>query len=190
MVATAAAPVNMVMLVVREGLPVPLLVALPVALPEEPGALLDLALPVDDAVIVEFRALEDAMKPLQRPLLQELKAHCESRVQAALKFPHAAMRPALLAQHCAPSAHWLGFTKGLHWAPRGSDPGAAVTVDEGAGLNPPVGVLVIVGEAEGVDEDRKPLQRPWLQVLKAHCWLLVQAAWKFPQRGCNIEFVA
>lgn len=40
------------------------------------------------------------------------------------------------------------------------------------------------------DEGKTPLQAPLLQVLKAHCWLLVHCAWKFPQRGWSIEFVA
>ena len=50
---------------------------------------------VDDGeAVVVVRAEEEeddrARKPLQRPLLaQVLKAHCESSVQAALKFPQA-----------------------------------------------------------------------------------------------------
>lgn len=192
MVATAAAPVNCAMLLVRVALP--LIVRLPV-----PVALL-VALPLDapplareEAVMVELPALEEARKPLQRPLLQVLYAHCESLVQAALKFPHAAIRPALLAQHCAPPEHWLGFTKGLHWAPSGREPAAAVTVEEGAGCQPAVGVLVMVAEGTAEEEDAmKPLHRPCsrLQVLNAHCWSLVHPAWKLPQRVCSMEFVA
>lgn len=115
MVATAAAPVNCGMLLVREAFPVALLVTLPVpvallvALPEDA-----LPLAIEETVMVELPALEEAKKPLQRPLLQVLKAHCELLEQAALKFPHRAIRPELLAQHWASPAHWLGFTRALH----------------------------------------------------------------------------
>lgn len=68
-----------------------------------------------------------------------------------------------------------------------------MTVDDGRGWKPPA--LDDVGVTEGVaeeaeDEARKPLQRPPLQVLKAHCWLLVQEAWKLPQTGRSIELTA
>jgi hypothetical protein len=46
---------------------------------------------------VPLFALEEIGRPLQRPLLQELYAHCELPVQAALKFPHLGIRPELLA---------------------------------------------------------------------------------------------
>jgi hypothetical protein len=113
---------------------------------------------------------------------------------AALKFPHLAIKPALLAQHWIPGLHWLGFARALHSAPSDKEPGTAVTVDDGAGVNPPVGLRVILADADAdadedadadTDEDaKKPLQRPcWrLQVLKAHCWLLVHPAWKLPHR--------
>lgn len=80
----------------------------------------------------------------------------------------------------------------MHSAPTGREPAAAVTVEDGRGWKPPVGLGVMVAEEAEEDEARKPLQRPCcrLQVLKAHCWSLVQAAWKLPQRGCSIEFVA
>lgn len=65
-----------------------------------------------------------------------------------------------------------------------------MTVEEGAGVKPPVGVLVMAGVDDAAEEGRRPLQKPWLQVLKAHCWLLVHEAWKLPQRGCSIEFTA
>lgn len=67
-----------------------------------------------------------------------------------------------------------------------------MTVDEGRGWKPPADVVdAIVGVAEEAEEEgMKPLQRPPLQVLKAHCWLLVQEAWKLPQRGWSMEFVA
>jgi hypothetical protein len=45
-------------------------------------------------------------------------------------------------------------------------------------------------EDDGTDEDKRPLQNPLLQVLKAHCWLLVHWAWKLPQRVWRPEFVA
>ncbi len=113
-------------------------------------------------------------------------------MQAALKFPHLGVRPELLAQHCTPEMHWLGLTKGLHSAPSGSVPGAAVTVGEGAGVKPPPWLLVTVGDAEEDEEGRKPLQRFCcrLHVLKAHCWSLVHLAWKLPQRGWSMKFVA
>jgi hypothetical protein len=56
----------------------------------------------------------------------------------------------------------------LHSAPSGKEPAGAVTVDEGAGVYPPAEVLVTVADAED-EEDKNPLQKPWLQVLKAHC---------------------
>lgn len=92
MVATVAAPVKTGMLLVREAVIEPV----PVAYPE---ALLGLTLPVDEAVTVALPELEEARRPLQRPLLQVLYAHCESLEQAALKFPHLGIRPELLAQH-------------------------------------------------------------------------------------------
>lgn len=58
----------------------------------------------------------------------------------------------------------------------------------------PVGVLLI--RADDEEDGMKPLQRPslppgaMLQVLKAHCWLDVQEAWKLPQRGWSMELVA
>ena len=51
-------------------------------------------------------------------------------------------------------------------------PGAAVTVDDGRGWKPPAldDADVMVGVAEEAeDEGMKPLQKPPLQVLKAHC---------------------
>lgn len=100
MVATAAAPVNTGKLLVREAVMEPVPVALREAVMEAlPEALLGLTLPVDEAVTVPLPALDEARKPLQRPLLQVLYAHCELLVQAALKFPHRGIRPELLAQH-------------------------------------------------------------------------------------------
>jgi hypothetical protein len=40
------------------------------------------------------------------------------------------------------------------------------------------------------DEGKRPLQNPPLQVLNAHCWLLLHEAWKLPQTVCSIELVA
>ena len=108
MVATAAAPVNTGILLVREAVippvPVALLEAVIEALPEAP---LGLTLPVDEAGTVALPALDEARKPLHRPLLQVLYAHCELLVHAALKFPQRGIRPELLAQHCTPATHWL-----------------------------------------------------------------------------------
>jgi len=148
------------------------------------------ALAAGTAAVVPLPALDDARKPLQRPLLQEVLAHCESAVHAALKFPQRAMIISLLAQHWASFAHWLGFTYGLHAAPRGRDPAGAVTVDDGAGCAPWAGVLVIVADAAGEALARMPLQKPPSQVLNAHCSLLVHEAWKLPQTVCAIEFTA
>jgi hypothetical protein len=66
-----------------------------------------------------------------------------------------------------------------HVAPKARDPAAAVTVGIGAPL------LVEVAEAavEAVDDALKPLQKPWLQVLNAHCESSLQTAWKLPQAG-------
>jgi len=65
----------------------------------------------------------------------------------------------------------------LHSAPRARDPAGAVMVEEGAGLQPgDVGVLVMVADAEEAAAEElatKPLQKPWLQVLNAHCASLV-----------------
>lgn len=73
MVAIAAAPVNTGMLLVRVALPEPVPVALREAVMEAlPEALLGLTLPVDEAMTVPLPALEEARKPLQRPLLQVL----------------------------------------------------------------------------------------------------------------------
>jgi hypothetical protein len=106
-VATAAAPVNTGMLLVREAVIPPVPVALREAVMEAlPEALLGLT-PVDEAVAVPLPALDEARKPLQRPLLQVLYAHCELLVQAALKFPHRGIRPELLAKHWTPATHWL-----------------------------------------------------------------------------------
>lgn len=52
-----------------------------------------------DEVAFEARDEEEGKKPLQRPLLHVVPRHCELLVQAALKFPHLAMIPELLAQH-------------------------------------------------------------------------------------------
>ncbi len=38
-------------------------------------------------------------------------------------------------------------------------------------------------------DERTPLQKPLLQVLKAHCWLLVHWAWKLPQMVWSPELV-
>lgn len=73
MVATAAAPVNTGMLLVRVALPEPVPVALREAFAGAfPEALLGLTLPVNEAATVPFPALEEARKPLQSPLLQVL----------------------------------------------------------------------------------------------------------------------
>jgi hypothetical protein len=79
----------------------------------------------------------------------------------------------------------------LHSAPSGREPAGAVMVGEGAGVKPP-GVLVVVSVTGDAEDARKPLQRPCcvLQVLKAHCWSLVHAAWKLPQTVWSMEFVA
>jgi hypothetical protein len=66
-------------------------------------------------------------------------------------------------------------------------------VDEGRGWKPSAleDAGVMVGDADDAAEDgRKPLQNPPLHVLNAHCWSLVQEAWKFPQTGWSIEFTA
>jgi len=134
----------------------------------------------------------DGRRPLQMLLLQVLKAHCALLEQAALKFPHLAIKPALLAQHCTPAAHWLGFARASHTAPSGKEPAGAVTVDDGGLTGEPVAVAVTVIGGDTKEVDRTPLQRPCckLQVLKAHCWSLVHAAWKLPHRGWSMEFVA
>lgn len=144
-----------VALPVRVALPEALRVTLPVAL--EPAEELRRVEGAADEVAFEAPDEEEGKKPLQRPLLHVVPEHCELLVHAALKFPHLAMMPELLAQHSAPPAHWLGLTKGLHCAPRGREPAGAVTVGEGAGVKPP-GVLVMVGVAD--EEAMKPLQRP------------------------------
>lgn len=95
MVATAAAPVNCAMLLVRVALPLMVMLPVPIAL------LLALALDMlplafDETVMVELPMLEEARKPLQRPWLQVLNAHCESLVQEAWKLPHRGMRPELV----------------------------------------------------------------------------------------------
>jgi hypothetical protein len=109
MVATAAAPVNTGILLVREAVIPPVPVALREAVIEAlPEALLGLTLPEDEAVVVvPLPALDEARKPLHRPLLQVLYAHCELLVHAALKFPQRGIRPELLAQHWTPATHWL-----------------------------------------------------------------------------------
>lgn len=138
-------------------------------------------------------ALDEASKPLQSPLLHVLNAHCALLEHAALKLPQRGIKPELLAQHWTPATHWLWDADASHSAPRGSVPGAAVTVDEGRGWKPPAldDADVMVGVAEEAeDEGRKPLQKPLLQVLNAHCWSLVQEAWKLPHTGWSIEFVA
>jgi len=121
--ATAAAPVYCTGIVVAEGPPV--VFEPPVEPPAEP--------PVERADDVTLNALE-GKKPLQIPLLHVLYAHCASFWHAALKFPHLAISPALLAQHCTPCWHWLRLASALHSAPSGSEPAGAVTVEGGAGL--------------------------------------------------------
>lgn len=81
-----AAPVNIAALVDA--------VALPVGVRE--GCTVMVELPEAEGAGIP---LELALKPLHRPLLQVLKAHSSSLEQAALKLPHAAIKPALLAQH-------------------------------------------------------------------------------------------
>jgi imidazoleglycerol phosphate synthase glutamine amidotransferase subunit HisH len=68
---------------------------------------------------------------------------------------------------------------------------AAAAVDEGctALLEVTVGVAE-AAEEEAEEEAMKPLQKPPLQVLKAHCESLLQEAWKLPQIGWSIEFTA
>jgi hypothetical protein len=62
-----------------------------------------------------------------------------------------------------------------------------LSVDPGAGH----AEELVAGDAEEeADERSAPLQKPSLHLLNAHCWSLVQVAWKFPQTVCNIEFVA
>lgn len=61
-------------------------------------------------------------------------------LQAALNFPHDLMSQAVEAKHSAPPAHCSVLA---HSAPRGRDPAAATTLDEGAGWMP---------SAEEVDE--------------------------------------
>lgn len=68
-----------------------------------------------------------------------------------------------------------------------------MTVDDGRGWKPPAldEADVMVGVAEEAEEEAmKPLQKPPLQVLKAHCWSLVQEAWKLPHTGCSMELTA
>jgi hypothetical protein len=50
--------------------------------------------------------------------------------------------------------------------------------------------VVEVADAAAEDDALKPLQKPWLQVLNAHCESSLQVAWKLPQAGMSIEFVA
>lgn len=91
---------------------------------------------VEDAVLameVGCNQSDEARKPLHKPLLQVLVAHCESLLQAALNFPHDLMSHAVDAKHSAPPAHCSVFA---HSAPRGREPAAATTVDEGAGWMP------------------------------------------------------
>jgi hypothetical protein len=182
-------------LVVADAPPVAVLVAFLV-----PVAVAILELPVAAVVIVVALPLTllEAKNPLQRPLLHVLYAHCASLEHAALKFPHLAIRPALLAQHCTPLTHWLTAASALHSAPRGSEPAAAVTVEGGAGRKPSAvvedGLAVTEAADEAAAEEEvvaiNPLQSPPLHVLNAHCASLVHVAWKFPQRGCSMEFVA
>jgi hypothetical protein len=67
--------------------------------------------------------------------------------------------------------------------PTGREAAAAVEVE--------VAVLADVGAAlEAVVVALKPLQKPWLQVLKAHWESSLQVAWKFPQAGMRPELTA
>lgn len=70
-------------------------------------------------------------------------------------------------------------------APEEDLAGAGADDDLAAGVDA-AGVDTAAGDEEG----KTPLQAPLLQVLKAHCWLLVHCAWKFPHRGCKPELVA
>ena len=48
-----------------------------------------------------------------------------------------------------------------------------------------------VGVGEGADEDAlRPAQKPFWQVLKAHCWSEVHEAWKLPQTVWSMELTA
>lgn len=75
----------------------------------------------------------DERKPLQRPLLQELKAQSASDLQEALKLPHRRISIALLAQHSEVPTHCSVVA---HSSPSLRVPGAAVTVGSGAPLAP------------------------------------------------------
>ena len=79
-------------------------------------------------------------------------------------------------------------------APRGRElvAGAVTVIDDGGGLTGELVAVIVTGGDTKEEVDRKPLQSPCckLQVLNAHCWSLVQAAWKFPHRGWSMEFVA
>jgi hypothetical protein len=83
----------------------------------------------------------------------------------------------------APSAHWEEVEQ---LEPTGREPAAAVTVGIGAPL------VAAEVDAAAVDEldALKPLQRPWLHVLKAHWESFLQLAWKLPQTGMSIELTA
>lgn len=83
---------------------------------------------VEDAWLARYA--EEARKPLQRPLLQVLVAHWESEVQAELNLPQDLICQAVEAKQSAPFAH---CSVEAHSAPRGRDPAAATTVEDGAG---------------------------------------------------------
>ena len=78
---------------------------------------------VDAVLVVEF-VLEVGRKPLQRPLVQVLKAHCELSSQAALKLPQALIVSAVVPQHCAPFLHCVSSEQ--VW-PRSREPAGAAT---------------------------------------------------------------
>lgn len=59
-------------------------------------------------------------------------------------------------------------------------------VDECEAVSEWLDVTELVVDAELLEVERKPLHRPFSQVLKAHCWLLVQAALKLPHTSWSM----
>jgi hypothetical protein len=125
------------------------------------------------AEVVLVRAVV-GLKPTQTPPLHGLNAHWESSLQVAWKFPQRFISMKFEAQHSAPLLH---SSDEEQLAPRGRLPAAAVEVAD------------VALEAAVVVVALKPLQKPWLHVLKAHCESSLQTAWKLPQARMRPELV-